>query len=666
MFKITDAYGKSESVRVKSLYDELNRTQPRVDSQRAVLYTEYMEKHSGGHSFLKTAEATRHVLSCITPVIFDNELLVGSLSRYPLGAQVYPEIQPGKSTLTLEGSASSERQKRLLCPCLISHKDLEGIEKAQQYWRGKDLLMPGRDYGIHADNQFSNRHDSSHQPFLTSIPEQWLAISYETILRQGIDSIIASIREFTEGLSRKTNPYSAELDAYLGGIICILEGIVCFAKNYATEAQRMAKQCPDPKRKKELTEIARICTKVPRKAPDTFREALQAFWFVHVCACLESPESNASPGRFDQYLDPYLERDLSEQILSVKGALELLELMRIKCEGIITVYKDSRGSFFCRRRNQHITLAGSDSHGNPCDTLLSKFLLQARIHIHTEQPVLAIRWREDLSDFFKHKVIDCIKTAGWCPDIYHEHIGTNRCSSKTCMPAERLHDWIIFADPAESHANLQEATDLLFRKNQSKIFDILLNSGDFSAKDQPLKQEDSRKRNLLRTARQYYRLICRAAMNPPHHACDVLLGPNNTGIVHPWLCRLNQQCETTSSPSCRYSSIERISTLSLIDLAKAITVLRAFLSKEALFTLSEIREAIETDFEGTETLRQMLLGEASLSSQNPLFEETLIELLDIWACFAYTWRDAGSVEQPGIRRFTLIRGAIQRVQPSCQ
>jgi len=211
-----------------------------------------------------------------------------------------------------------------------------------------------------------------------------------------------------------------------------------------------------------------------------------------------------------------------------------------------------------------------------------------------------------------------------------------------------------------------EHSDLLFRKNQSKIFDILLNSGDFSAEKPFLEQDEARRNQLFKMARQYYSLMHRAAMNIPHKGCDVFLGPNTTGVVHPWLNRLNQQIETSSSLFCSYSSIDRISALSLIDLAKAITVLTTFLSKEALFTIAEIREAIETDFEGTETLRQMLLGEASLCAQNPLFAQTLIELYDIWARFADTWCDSSSVDFTAMRRFTLIRGATQRAQPSCQ
>jgi hypothetical protein len=39
----------------------------------------------------------------------------------------------------------------------------------------------------------------------------------------------------------------------------------------------------------------------------TFTEALQAVWFLFVLLQIESNASSFSPGRFDQYMLPYLE-----------------------------------------------------------------------------------------------------------------------------------------------------------------------------------------------------------------------------------------------------------------------------------------------------------------------------------------------------------------------
>lgn len=70
-----------------------------------------------------------------------------------------------------------------------------------------------------------------------------------------------------------------------------------------------AKSAPTPERRAELTEIARICAKVPRKAPDTFYEALQFVLFIHLMIQMESNGHSISMGRMDSYLKKYYDRD---------------------------------------------------------------------------------------------------------------------------------------------------------------------------------------------------------------------------------------------------------------------------------------------------------------------------------------------------------------------
>ena len=70
-------------------------------------------------------------------------------------------------------------------------------------------------------------------------------------------------------------------------MIC-MQGALDYADRLAKLAFEKAKSAPTPERRAELTEIARICAKVPRKAPDTFYEALQFVLFIHLMIQMES------------------------------------------------------------------------------------------------------------------------------------------------------------------------------------------------------------------------------------------------------------------------------------------------------------------------------------------------------------------------------------------
>ncbi|MBM3471630.1 MAG: formate C-acetyltransferase/glycerol dehydratase family glycyl radical enzyme, partial [Armatimonadetes bacterium] len=107
--------------------------------------------------------------------------------------------------------------------------------------------------------------------------------------------------------------------------------IVTLARRHAETALELASRQTDPARRAELEEIARICRKVPAHAPETFWEALQAYWFVHLGVISElNPWDAFNPGRLDQHLWPFYERELADGSLTREKAKELLECFWIK------------------------------------------------------------------------------------------------------------------------------------------------------------------------------------------------------------------------------------------------------------------------------------------------------------------------------------------------
>jgi len=85
------------------------------------------------------------------------------------------------------------------------------------------------------------------------------------------------------------------------------------------------------KRKDELLQMAVICNKVPANKPDTFWEALQYYWFVHVGVISEvNPWDSFNPGRLDQHLQPFYEKGIADGSLTKESAKEILQSFWIK------------------------------------------------------------------------------------------------------------------------------------------------------------------------------------------------------------------------------------------------------------------------------------------------------------------------------------------------
>ena len=107
--------------------------------------------------------------------------------------------------------------------------------------------------------------------------------------------------------------------------------IMILGERYAAYARELAEKETDETRKAELLQIAANCDVVPAHAPQTFWQAIQMYWFVHLGVTTElNPWDAYSPGRFDQHLNPFYLKDTEEGILDDEKALELLECLWVK------------------------------------------------------------------------------------------------------------------------------------------------------------------------------------------------------------------------------------------------------------------------------------------------------------------------------------------------
>ncbi len=109
------------------------------------------------------------------------------------------------------------------------------------------------------------------------------------------------------------------------------DAIMILGERYAKYARELASKEVDETRKEELLQIAENCDVVPAHAPKTYWQAIQMYWFAHLGVTTElNPWDAYSPGRLDQHLNPFYERDIEDEVLDEDKAKELLECLWVK------------------------------------------------------------------------------------------------------------------------------------------------------------------------------------------------------------------------------------------------------------------------------------------------------------------------------------------------
>ncbi len=152
---------------------------------------------------------------------------------------------------------------------------------------------------------------------------------FAKVLRVGFDGIVAEI-DAALARCRPERPHEKQrLDALLSMKIAA-QAAAKIGDRHADVYERVAAATDDPERAGEYRELADVCRRVPRHPARTFHEAIQALWFAHVITCAEDNINANSIGRIDQILWPYYQADRDAGRIDRDRAAALLAALWIK------------------------------------------------------------------------------------------------------------------------------------------------------------------------------------------------------------------------------------------------------------------------------------------------------------------------------------------------
>jgi len=134
---------------------------------------------------------------------------------------------------------------------------------------------------------------------------------YAAIIEKGFAAVIENIETAYEALTppEKEGSRGSRLRAMKTAAMMPVD----LAGKYRAEALQLAADCDEPERKAELLQMAANLSRVPMRGAETFHEALQSLWLIHLCVMADEnyPGAGVSFGRIDQYLYPCWQASIS-------------------------------------------------------------------------------------------------------------------------------------------------------------------------------------------------------------------------------------------------------------------------------------------------------------------------------------------------------------------
>ena len=402
--------------RIKQLREESQNAVPRLSAERALLITEFYGSSICQQASvpMKRALAFNHILNNKSICINTDELIVGERGPAPKAVPTYPEIN------------------------LHSIEDLEILDSRPKVWFKADeeikkayeeIVIPFWTGSTNREKIFNNLDKNWISAYeagvFTEFQEQRApghTVLGSKMFSMGFLDLKKLVKKSITNLDFFIDPEAYIKREELKAMEVAADAIIGFANRHASKLEVLAKIEENEDRKIELAEMATICRKVPAHAPETFYEALQHYWFIHIGVITEvNPWDSFNPGRLDQHLYPFYIRDIENGSLTKDRAIELLESFWIKFNNHpappkigVTAKESSTYTDFSL-----INLGGVKEDGSDAVNELTYLILDVIEDMRLLQPSSMIQVSKKNPDRFIKRTARILKTGFGQPSIFN-------------------------------------------------------------------------------------------------------------------------------------------------------------------------------------------------------------------------------------------------------
>jgi pyruvate formate-lyase/glycerol dehydratase family glycyl radical enzyme len=597
--------GRGMNDRIKALRKQSVDTPAHIDLARALCETETYKKYEGALSIPELrGQVLKDYFSTKTLYIGEGELIVGEKGDSPQASPTFPEL----CCHTLEDMhVMNDRE-------LINFKVKEEDYKLQEdvlipYWdkrsiRNKILSHMTQEwkdaYEAGLFTEFMEQRGPGHTVGSVKIYEKGF-LDYKEDIQKVIDSL--DFMHDTEALDKKNE---------LEGMKLACDAILILGERYAAYARELAEKETDATRKEELLQIAANCDVVPARKPETYWQAIQMYWFVHLGVTTElNPWDAYSPGRLDQHLNPFYEKDIESGALNDEKALEILECLWVKFNNQpappkvgITLKESSTYTDFANLNTGGITPTGENGVNN-----VSYLILECMDEMKLLQPSSNVQISRKTPQKFLKRACE-ISRKGWGQPAFYN---TEAIIQELMNAGKSLEDARRGGTSGcvETGAFGNEAYILTGYFNIPKIFELTLNNGYDKVADKQL----GLKLGYAADFKTYDELYDAFKQQMKYFIDIKVQGSNVIEKIYaeympaPFLSIITNDCiskgKDYNGGGARYNT-KYLQGVGIGTITDCLAAVKYNVYEKNSFTMEELMQAIEDNFEGHDRILNLV------------------------------------------------------------
>jgi len=615
--------------RIKKLREESLNATPRISAERALLITEFYKSDLAQKVSVpvKRALAFKHILENKTICINKGELIVGERGPVPKAVSTYPEIT------------------------LHSVQDLETLNSRPKVWYKADeetinayreIIIPFWEGKTNREKIFQNLDkswvDAYEAGVFTEFQEQRApghTVLGKKMFEKGFLDLKKEIAKEISELDFFNDPEAYDKREELKAMDIAADAIIAFAERHSEKLEKLTEAEKDENRKIELMQMAEICRRVPANAPQTFHEALQHYWFIHVGVITEvNPWDSFNPGRLDQHLFPFFEKETEAGTMTEESAKELLSSFWVKFNNHpaptkigVTAKESSTYTDFAL-----INLGGVKENGADAVNDLTYVILDVIEEMRLLQPSSMIQVSKKNPDRFIKRTAKILKTGFGQPSIFN----TDAIIQELLNQGKSLVDARNggASGCVETGAFGTESYILTGYFNLAKIFEITLHNGLDPMTGKQLGLKTGTPENF-----SSFDQLLEAFKKQVKYFADIKIKGSNIidkifaeNVPVPFLSLLIDDCISNgkdyNAGGARYNT-SYIQGVGLGSLTDMLTSIKYHVFENNKLSLKELLEAASKNFEGYDDLRSTLMNKTpKYGNDNDYADEQAVTIFE--------------------------------------
>lgn len=295
-----------------------------------------------------------------------------------------------------------------------SDADRARIDALYDYWRENDLKTKYCNEALIDD--VIGRFIDCETPLIATARLSGMMLNYPLLLENGIG-----------GLRRKLEAKLAENPEnsfHRAGLRCLDIFVNC-AEHERQEALRLAKTA-SPERRRQLLRMAEGLEAVKDRPPENFHDAMQLFWLYALLAGV------INYGRLDDYLGPYLARDLETGVLSEDEAYEYIK-------SLWTMIENRRTTV-----NGRIIVGGCGrKHPKEADVFL-RLALRVSKDVRYVEPQFTLRITKDMPEDIFDMAMESLGAGATYPTLYNDDVNVPAVARAMRVDMETAEQYVPF------------------------------------------------------------------------------------------------------------------------------------------------------------------------------------------------------------------------------